>query len=292
MGDCDRPLAGGTICASHAGDLERDLGDVPALVSDLEVTLTRQAVIGEHHGGVSAEVPMPFHLGASEALVVLRSTLVGWVRVVVEEDGAQWPADDLHLMAAFLLRALPWIRVHPAAAQAVDEIGAATGLARRCIDRHPERWYAGPCTGDVAGDQCSVHLYARPGAAEVACPKCESVHQVDERREWLRAAVEDHLGTASEISALCRSMLGELVSAAMIRGYAFRGSLAAHGETRDPRGRSVPLYRIGDVFTAAARAGGDAGLRRDARKAAREAADVSDPGGRQAAWRCLTGDAS
>jgi hypothetical protein len=179
-------------------------------------------------------------------------------------------------MAELLALRLNWLRRHTAAAEAVDEIRSAVILARRTVDRPPARWYAGPCEEDFQGSPCTGQLYARPGASEVVCPTCQAIHDVPARREWLRESVKDHLGTAAEISALCRSLLGDLVTAAMIRGYAHRGSIAPHGETVDPRGRTVPLYRLDDVFTAAAKAGGDPRSRRDAQRAAREAEDATD----------------
>lgn len=280
VADCGRPVQDATICTTCTSTLERDLGDVPAHRSELEVTLTRQAVVGERNGGKSAEVPLAYHTGASEALAVLRSALHGWVRVAVEEDDAAWPSEDsLDALARFLQRRLPWLRRHPAADEAVDEITSAIDLARRTVDRPTPRLYAGPCKEQVDGQECDGELYARPNATEVVCPKCSAVHDVSKRRDWLRESVSDHLGTAAEISALCRHILGELVTTAMIRGYAHRGTLEARGETRDPRGRIVSLYRLDDVFTAAAKAGSSPQSRRDARKAAREAEEMSDPPG-------------
>ncbi len=270
---CGRPVQDATICSTCTDDLERDLLAVAIFRDELETTLSRQAVMGERNGGKSAEVPMAYHPGASEALDVLRSTLVGWVRIAVEEDGADWPENTLDAMADLLACRLNWLRRHQAAPEAVDEIHAAVSLARRMVDRPPPRWYAGPCHEDFQGSPCAGQLYARPGATEVVCPTCEAIHDVAARRDWLRQSVKDHLGTASEISALCRSLLGDLVTSAMIRGYAHRGSIAPHGETVDPRGRTVPLYRLDDVFTAAAIAGGDSRSRREARKAAQEAAE-------------------
>lgn len=275
--DCGRPVQDATICARCTDDLERNLGDVASLREELETTLTRQAAIGERNGAKSAEVPLAFHAGASEALSVLRSTLVGWVRVAVEEDNAPWPEDRIEAMAAVLMCRLNWLRRHEAAQEATGEIQAAVDLARRTVDRPMPRWYAGPCTGQIDGEPCPGHLYARPTASEVSCPKCQAVYDVAARQDWLRTSVEDHLGTAAEISALCRTLLGDLVTSAMIRGYAHRGSIAAHGDTEDPRGRTVPLYRIGEVMTAAAQAGGSSSSRREAKRAAREAAEADTP---------------
>lgn len=268
--DCGNPVQDATICARCTDALERDLGDVPAFHAELEVTLTRQTAMGERSASKAAETPVYFHEGASEALVVMRSTLVGWVRTAVEEDGAEWPADTPEAMATLLMHRLNWLRRHEAADEAVDELKSMMGLVRRTVDRPQARWYAGPCGYEVENRECPGELYAHVGAIQVTCPECSEVYDVAARRDWLKESTAAYLGTAAEISALCRHMLGDLVTAAMIRGYAHRGSIAAHGEARDPRGRVAPLYKLGDVFTAAARAGGDPREKREARRASRE----------------------
>jgi hypothetical protein len=226
--------------------------------------------MGERNGARSSEKPLPYDTRASEALSILRSTLVGWVRLAVEEDGAAWPRDTLEAMSALLLSRLPWLRTHPEANEAVDEIGAALTMARRTVDRPVEGWYAGPCGVEYDGAPCVAHLYARPGAAEVTCKTCKTIHDVAVRQEWLRTSLEGHLATAREITGLCQHLLGEFVTGSMIRGYVHRGSVAQHGTRVDQRGRSVPLYRMGDVFTAAADARKDP---KAARRAARDAAE-------------------
>lgn len=272
---CDRPVNQASMCSSCEATLERDLAEVPALRVDLEVTLSRQAVIGERVGtSGTSEPPLPYDVAASEALSVLRSTLVGWVRVVVEEDGADWPPDTLDEQSRFLLRALSWLRVHPAGNEVAEEVAAAMGMARRVVDSFPPRWYAGPCGDETGGAPCEGQLYARPSAVQVVCPACQTIYDVAARREWLVDAARGYLGTAREVSGLCRSLLGDFVSTAMIRGYAHRGTLAAHGETRDDRGRMVPLYQIGEVMTEAARAASDPRSARSAKLAALEAAHV------------------
>jgi hypothetical protein len=270
---CDRPIHDWTFCPSCSAQLEQDLAEIPAYVDELNTALTRQTAMGERSGSKSAEKPLPYDTRASEALSVLRSTLVGWVKVAVEEDGARWPADTHEGMARLLLGRLGWLRTHPAGNEAVEEIGAAVSLSRRIIDRPADRWFAGPCS------ECSEALYARPGAAQVTCKTCSLVYDVAELQEYLRKSLEGHLATAREISGLCKHMFGEWVTTAMIRGYVHRGSVAAHGSKTDTRGKTVPLYRMGDVFDAAEKAQRDP---RAARKAAKDAGDVSDPDGKAA----------
>lgn len=266
---CGRPVHDWTFCHTCSDLLERDLAEIPAYVDELLTALSRQSVMGEKGNRKSADKPLPYDTRASEALSVLRSTLVGWVRTAVEEDGARWPADDLPSMARLLLARLAWLRTHPAGDEAVEEIGASVRLTRSVVDRPPDRWFAGPCT------ECNEALYARPGASQVTCKTCSGVYDVQELQDWLRQSLEDHLATSREISGLCKHMFGEWVTTSMIRGYVHRGSVAPHGTKIDPRGKTVPLYRMGEVFDAA-----EAAQRapRIARRDAKAAAGVpSDP---------------
>src|SRR3954469_11779790 len=90
---CDRPRPGNAhICGACAGQLERDLGDIPGLVDQLDVTLSRQASGG---AGGGSERPLPFDPRASEALDGLRTTLVGWTRVLLEAYEEDGPRDEL-----------------------------------------------------------------------------------------------------------------------------------------------------------------------------------------------------
>lgn len=229
------------ICGVCAGNLERDLAQMPALLDDLSVTLSRQARIGGHNGSRSAQRPLPFDLRASEAGDVLRSTLVGWVREL--HDGVEhYPTDSLHGMALWLYSRMPRLLDHPAAEEAVDELGAAVRLARRAIDRPATKVYAGLC----GVDGCDAGLYALPFAADVACPGCGIHHGVAERRETMLAALDGMLLTIGEIVNLA-TYLGEGMARKRTRNlldkWVERSRLMPHSVDREGRA----LYPFGDT---------------------------------------------
>lgn len=264
---CIYPCHDAAFCVSCRDQLERDLAEVPAYSAELETALSRQTAMGDRNGGRSADKPLPYDAGASEALTVLRSTLVGWVRVAVEEDDAAWPADTLDAMSQLLLRRISWLRGHPAGAEAVEEVAAAMRLARRAVDRPADQLFAGVC------GECREALYARQEATTVVCRTCSLEYDVDTLQADLKARLEDVLATAGEISGLCKRMFGEWVTTAMIRSYAHRGAIGRHGSKLDARGKVVPLYRMGEVFDAAQKASKDPRTaRRNARTDAEEAA--------------------
>ncbi len=253
---CGRPVQDATICQGCSTRLERALDDIPALVQDLEVTRSRQSRTGGQGIGIvvrGAERPLPWDQRASEATAVLRSTLIGWVRVVLDGGaarprmlaGQEW---RIAVMARFLLAHHERLRQHPDAVAAVDEITHAVDNARHVTDRAPDRVYAGPCReeygpeGDVGERCCTAHLYATNLRA-VQCPNCKAVHDVSPRQAWLLAMAQDQLETATNLSQAL-SRLGESVTPERVRKWAQRGRVLPHGQN----GRGHPLYRVGDVL--------------------------------------------
>lgn len=263
---CDRPVTDATVCADCAHRLEVALGDVRWLLHQLDVTATRRGSRAERVGGPSATQPLPYAPWPADLRWALANTVTTWARVVEEERPARLPSGDAGLVAAWLTGHVEWLRHHSAADQAVDEITAVVGRAWRLLDTRPERIYAGPCSVEDGPGVCGVDLYADPLSAVVTCGGCGRRYDVAERKAWLIETARDHLATASEASRLCWTMLGDLVTTAMIRGYERRGRLAAHG-ARSDGGREVAVYRIGDVIDAAQAARWDDRERRETRKA-------------------------
>lgn len=242
---CARDMPGtATICGACSAELGRALTSVGWLTGELETTLSRQT--SKTGGGKVSETPLAFDPRASEAAWVLRSTLVGWVRVLAETDpDTAWPADSCESMAAWLSERRERLVRHPAATEAHGEILSAVRDAERVIDRPAERVFAGRC-------ECGTALYARPGAAMVDCRECDAdAYDVDAKREEMLGQVGDQLATATE-TARAVTRLGQPVSPSAIRGYVHRKLLVAHG-SRVIGNREVPVYRLGDVLDILAR---------------------------------------
>lgn len=244
--NCSRPRHDGwTLCDQHSWEIERSLGDIPALADELNTTLSRQTASGQRHGARSSEKPLAFDVGASEATFVLRNTLVGWVRDLLPDPtpANDWPADRLDVMAIWLLARIDQLRTHPAAEQVVDEIGAAVRECTRAIDRRAEKVYVGEC----GHDGCVIGLYAAPGRANVTCPGCKASHPVEARRDALRASLYDRLLTAAEIARMA-AYLGDLLDRQRVRKliakWEQRGVITAHGVNY----RGDPTYPFGDTL--------------------------------------------
>jgi hypothetical protein len=184
---CGRPTRDTlALCNGCLWALECDLGDVAWLDEQLELVLSRLAVLGEHNGGRSAETPMPVHPGALKARSDLRAALVGWVRDMA--DGTtHWPADTLPAMAGWLLKRIDRIAVHPAAGDIHGEIVGAVRFAARVIDLPANRttFPVGPCPELGCTGEIRAYIPAQPERpARMECSACETRW---EPHQWLRA---------------------------------------------------------------------------------------------------------
>lgn len=240
--ECGRPVQDAACCGACAGQLEDALRAVPDLAADLEVTRLRLARMGSRGNGGGAD-RLPWDQRAAEAAAVLRSALVGWVRVANEATGAHGaseglPADTMAAMSAWLLRRVELIRHTEAASECVDEITAAVRNARRAIDRPPSMRYAGPC------DHCGTDLLAAAHLEAVTCRECGAEYWVADRQAWMRDRLDDHLTwAANAVHLLASPVYGLEITPKMISRWVERGRLPDHGT--DAKGRT--LYRVGDI---------------------------------------------
>lgn len=235
----DRP-GNRMLCGGCEADLARALGDVPWLAAQLDITLAKQ---GSHaSGGRSASIPLPYDPRATEAAFVLKSALVGWVRILVEAHLEDGPADNLPAIGVWLLARVERLAMHYAAGEAVDEVCSAVRAGIRLVDRPAALWYAGPCSIETSGEGCQADLYARPDAATVKCRACGTTYDVVQRRQWMLDAIDDALFHAAGLAHVLTS-LGWACTAERIRQWASRGRVVAHG--CDGQGR--PVYRVSEV---------------------------------------------
>lgn len=241
---CGRPTRDAAYFCDDCGDkLARALAEVPWLDTELEVTITGTKGVDYRRGGVrSTEHRLPVNLAASTARDTLRAVLVSWV-LFCDEEGVRHqsprvglPSDTLAAMSRWLLWRVDGLALLDIGPEAVAEVSAAVGHARRLIDRPADRWYAGPC-------DCGEDLYARTQAGAVACAGCEATYDIATRREWLLATAEDRLANAATIARAVSWLGAAPLTSDRVRKWAERGRILAHGHD----GRS-PLYRVGDAI--------------------------------------------
>lgn len=253
-GVCSAPTGDtGRLCRTHTDDLLRDLHTVPALVHELETTITRQArITAEKHGGRSAERPLPWNLHASEKASDLNTTINAWALDTsrLREDERDPLAEHHHsntaAVAAWLARNISTLRQHEEAGQAWDELTNAVREARRAVDRPQDQEVYGQCLAEHDdGSICREYLYAAPGRATITCRACGSQHDAAKRRAWMFLHVRDMIGTIREVVA-CLTLGGIKTSEDKVRLMASRRRFLSVGQ--DSAGR--PLYRVSEVLTA------------------------------------------
>lgn len=275
---CGKPMPTGdnsTACPDCWATFERTVGDIPALVDDLNTAIARQARIALDAGytlrppddgsdddidpkrdlpglralrapAVTVTVarrPVPYGIAASEAMRLLHATMWPWVREALEAHPTTYLPDPSTIgLSRALLRLCGWLQGHPDGASAIDEIRYAVREGWRSIDLGPDRWYCGVCSHDEAGEVCTEELYVTAGRHEVTCRVCGTTHDVADRRTAMLDAAEDTLLTLSEMTRALALTGAQTVTRKQLEGWVRRGRLVRSGNAG-----AIALYRVSDV---------------------------------------------
>ncbi|MFF8327858.1 hypothetical protein ACH49M_21385 [Rhodococcus qingshengii] len=126
------------VCREDRQMLDKLLGEIPGLVDELSITVTRQDRTGK--GGMkissgSDEQPMPFNVGASDAGDYLRNELNTWARLVCEERYISYDGSDSAVgVSAWLRKNLASLAMTQGAEDALPGIESAMKRCRRAMD--------------------------------------------------------------------------------------------------------------------------------------------------------------
>lgn len=240
-----RPLTNNaTICTGCADTLDRALGDVDALLEDLDTALARQSRKRPARGNHPRDdKPLPYDLGASRASGELKAVLVGWARLVAEERGFPITCRDTSSsIASWLLHHVAWLTRHDAGPDAYSEIVGAVTNIRRTIDIAPDQTYIGPCYAVIEGVECSETLWGIDGSTTTRCRTCGTTW--DARARTLEALAHADK-VAQDATTLSRSfaLKGIALETQRIKNWANRGHLLAVGTSH----RSYPTYIVAHV---------------------------------------------
>lgn len=180
------------ICAACGADLTQALAELPGLIDDLELTLSRQTALGQRNGGRSSEKALPYDVRASDTLQAARVVLVGWVNVLHQEGpelGGEWaeepwPYNTLRSMAEWLYARVDRARRHEAGAEIAAEVRDLSSQMRKTSDLalYRAKFALGPCVNQYEdGSPCGGEIWAFIPAdeARVAVMRC-----IDCRHEW------------------------------------------------------------------------------------------------------------
>lgn len=253
---CPRPCVDANLCRSCVDQLVAELRQIDWLVSQLEITLTRQARVGHRNGPRSSERPLMFHWGASVDLETMRDGLAMWASTVAERRGIRVDADrDPVQLAQWLIRWVGEAAQHPDAAELHGDVISMTRAARRTIDLAPDLRYVGPCDGHQARitpvelGGCGEDLYVGMHAATVVCATdgCGAEYPIEERRAWLLEQAVDQLRTARQLAYELPWIAGVVINAKTIGMWAARGKLTRYLPHPQDQ-RFAARFRVGEVI--------------------------------------------
>lgn len=214
---CQRRAGDGYVCAQCVEDWETCLGDVAALVEDLQVAARKDVRFGTREGNAVAatgksdptetrhlhtrhpnhvEQSMPVDLRASDRLAELTTELVGQVRLICDTNHIDIPTlDGPVAMSRWLLgqaRRLPYLGEQDGAGLVADLTKAyLAGVA--AIDAPARRKYVTECT-------CGLAVFAHGEAEKVTCACGVDYDVAGQYAERMKRA-EDSLVTVLEATA-------------------------------------------------------------------------------------------
>jgi hypothetical protein len=237
----------------------------PGLIEELQITITRQDVLGSPLlGGRSPEQALLFHEAASEVSWILRNTISTWARDVAETYAHLTLSATTTTEAAGWLANLPTLLAeHPAAGELHDEITSVVREVRRVIDRSAERIYLGKCGSTIDEQVCDDDLYGIVDRDTAHCRTCGTEYDAHTRWLDIQDRVRGSLATAAEIAGAAARMYGRMLKIKTIRTWAFRGVIETHGRNE----RDEPLHLVGQVLDQAARSVRSVGLKCRSRSA-------------------------
>ena len=236
---CGRLSGDYFVCPQCIEQLECDCANVPALVEQLNVTITRLDNVYTPAPPASAEAdePMPFDMEASAASHGMKEALA-LAALTILRRGQEWEGEDsAEAVAAWLGVNSASVALDPDAGSIVLSIREAASRALKAIDTMPERILAGPCP------DCGTRLMAFKDAAKVWCDVCQERHVVADLKSAMLDKLDDERGSTKAMFEMLRAA-GLFVPLGTIERWSAQGALPMVGIT-DAGSRA---HRFGDLM--------------------------------------------
>jgi hypothetical protein len=229
------------ICDYCTRRVERHLVELAGVFDDLGTVLAVGGNAAFDKVSGSRTPPVPVRLEVADHREEIRSILVSWARLVVEERRlSQWPSNTVHDIAQFVSEHADWLACHPAAGDLCEEIARALGRAHGLLTGPGVVCFL-PCP-DIFGEGCDGRIKVTPEATWVRCETCG--WETDDLL-WLGKLVRGDEPALVTAAQACHRFLGQgrQLSSATIRQWVKRGKVAVRG--RDEAGRS--LYDLDEL---------------------------------------------
>lgn len=226
------PATVGNLCTGCVTKLHTTVLQVPRLLVELDVTITKQARQSVA-GGASNERPLVLNLAASEAAGQVRM----WLRAVAHLTvvrGEPVPV-EMRELAAWTARRLSVAARHPEIADYSLGLLGAVAEGGRCIDRVPSRSVIGLC-------ECGMALADSRSEGTITCRSCGNRYEISEWISYRNRKALDVVATPTEICAYFARAFDVKLTDNEIRRWKRNGHLHPVEETPTRR-----KYRVGDV---------------------------------------------
>ncbi|PQM45681.1 hypothetical protein C1Y40_04125 [Mycobacterium talmoniae] len=212
-----------------------------------------QAAHGQTRLGESARrstdkgSPMLCNTRASGLLATVRNMLSTWIRDLCEMRGVvcELANPSEVAMAAWLLKHVDAIALHPGADEFYDELEQRVKEIDRMINRPKSPVELGRCptllTEGYGQRQCTANLVARPADRQIQCPSCKTTYDVEKLIHDRLDEAKDWLFSEREVLDIMDG-IGEPIPRRTWRSWRANGKLIDRSETG-----SEPRYWISDV---------------------------------------------
>lgn len=235
------PATVGNLCTGCVTKLHATVLQVPRLLVELDVTITKQArQTTPGAGGSGGERALVLNLAASEAAGQVRM----WLRAVAHLTVVDWEPVPVGMreLAAWTARRLSVAARHPEIADYHAGLLRAVSVGVRCIDRAPERRVIGVCN-------CGRPLATEHSSGTLACPHCQTPWAIEEWVAYRDDLLLDAVATTGELIEVLRSRWGYDVKRKTVESWVQRKQLVSVGG-------SPAKFRVGDVVLLHRRAHG------------------------------------
>ena len=244
------PATVGNLCTGCVTKLHTTVLQVPRLLVELDVTITKQARQSVA-GGASNERPLVVNLAASDAASQVRV----WLRAVAHlSPGEREPVPvEVRELAAWTARRLAVVARHPGIADYWAGLVLAVRDGWRSVDRAPEKQVVGSC-------DCGMDLATARTEGEVRCRGCGVLWDIPDLLEIREGKIFDLPATVTDVVKVFRSYFKVELPRSTVESWLARGNLRAveMSPIKIRVGDVVRLYRA----SAASRSSVDSGCAR------------------------------
>lgn len=211
------PATVGNLCTACMTTLHTTVLQVPRLLVELDVTITKQARQTRPGGsGSGGERPLVLNLAASDAAGQVKM----WLRAVAHltvASGEPVPV-GMRDLAAWTARRLSVAARHPEIADYWVGLMHAVAEGERAIDLPRERRVVGTC-------DCGELLVTSRTEGEVQCRQCEVLWDIADCEDMRREKLMGKSVATADLVRIFRRVLGVSLKTTTVRKWVERGQI-------------------------------------------------------------------